>query len=244
MSTPCTTSEGAILNHSNQCQSCLCACVSALRSARGREQPQNFMCAGDAPTPLWRAAVIETVLSARMRYARDRTWSYRPEVGKKWFRKLKWRKQNVLGDLWEKMMKTLLTTHARIPAWKLQTWSREDMFARTTPPTAHKNTLHVPVCCAGQVTDKNEPRVYEAPQASHDHDKCRHRNCFQARSLACIFKKINETSLEISGQLMQSNRGRSWTTVIYMLSVTDFDWKKEPFLRSEFTPALNFGHTG
>ena len=31
---------------------------------------------------------------------------------------------NVLGDLWEKLMNTLSTTHARVPVWKLQTQSR------------------------------------------------------------------------------------------------------------------------
>ena len=30
---------------------------------------------------------------------------------------------NVLRDLWEKLMNTLLTPHARMPVWKLKTWS-------------------------------------------------------------------------------------------------------------------------
>ena len=54
---------------------------------------------------------------------------------------------NVVVDLWEKLPNTLTPAHWRMLMWKLQSWWKE---ARQDDP--HKNTLRVPIYCAGQWT--------------------------------------------------------------------------------------------
>ena len=59
---------------------------------------------------------------------------------------------NVLADLWEWLMNTLSTTHARMPVWKLQTHGEVDieMFAKgRSLQSAHKNILRAPRYCVG-----------------------------------------------------------------------------------------------
>ena len=48
----------------------------------------------------------------------------------------------------KKMVITFLTTHAKMPVWKLQTWSRQrNVRQGRVLPSAHKNTLRVPSYC-------------------------------------------------------------------------------------------------
>ena len=65
---------------------------------------------------------------------------------------------NILGDMWEKKMSTLSTTHARMAVWKLNTWRRQRLddwkFARgCSQASFHKGTLRIPIYCAGQVRE-------------------------------------------------------------------------------------------
>ena len=73
---------------------------------------------------------------------------------------MKKKNMNILEDLWENMMNTLSTTHARMAVWMLKTWRQQRLDdwkvaggggGGGSQASAHKSALRVPIYCAGQV---------------------------------------------------------------------------------------------
>ena len=65
----------------------------------------------------------------------------------------KWKNLNILGDLWERMMNMLSTTHVRMAVWELKTWRRQRLddwkFARGVFPSEYpqKHTVCTDLLC-------------------------------------------------------------------------------------------------